>query len=306
MFWLLWPDGRRLAYAPADIVYFSGYDPLNPLCGISPLETLRATLAEEAAAREYREHYWQNSARIEAVIERPANAPTWTTEKKQAFREQWDTRFASVRNAGKVPVLEDGMSYKAIAFSARDSEYVAARKLTREECAAIYNVPQPSVGILDHATFSNIKEQHKQLYQDTLGPWCKFFAEEFMLQLLPDVEALGYDTANVYVEANIAEKLKGSFEEQAQAIFMLTGRPIMTANEARARLNLPAMTDDPSADELQRPLNMASGGSDTAAPADREDAADAGDDPPPTAGDDELAYLEALAALGEPSRRREG
>jgi len=205
-----------------------------------------------------------------------------------------------------VPVLEDGMSYKAIAFSARDSEYVAARKLTREECAAIYNVPQPSVGILDHATFSNIKEQHKQLYQDTLGPWCKFFAEEFMLQLLPDVEALGYDTANVYVEANIAEKLKGSFEEQAQSIFLLTGRPIMTANEARARLNLPAMTDDPSADELQRPLNMASGGSDTAAPADREDAADAGDDPPPTAGDDELAYLEALAALGEPSRRREG
>jgi hypothetical protein len=75
----------------------------------------------------------------------------------------------------------------------------------------------------------------------------------------------------------------------------------MTANEARARLNLPAIQDDPSADELQRPLNMASGGGDTAAPADPEDAADQGAEPPPTAGDDELAqqvaYLEALAEL---------
>lgn len=304
-FWLLWPDGRRIPYAPEDIVYFSGYDPLNPLCGLSPLETLRDTLAEEAAARAYREHYWRNSARIESVIERPLNAPPWTPDQKKDFREQWQSKYAGVPNVGLTPVLEHGMTLKPIAFSARDSEYIAARKLTREECAAIYGVPQPSVGILDHATFSNIKEQHKQLYQDTLGPWCKFFAQEFELQLLPDADVAGADVENVYCEANIAEKLKGSFEEQAQSIYLMTGRPIMTANEGRARLNLPAMQDDPTADELQRPLNMASGGTtdaedaaDAAQPGDSteddtEDAADRADEPPATPGDDELAQLVA-------------
>jgi hypothetical protein len=51
------------------------------------------------------------------------------------------------------------------------------------------------------------------------------------------------------LEFNIQDKLKGSFEEQAAALHALVGRPIMTANEGRARLNLPAL-DDPSANQL--------------------------------------------------------
>jgi phage portal protein BeeE len=45
------------------------------------------------------------------------------------------------------------------------------------------------VGILDHASFSNITEQHKMLYQDTLGPWLTMIQEEIALQLIPDFEA---------------------------------------------------------------------------------------------------------------------
>jgi len=100
------------------------------------------------------------------------------------------------------------------------------------------------VGILDHATFSNIKEQHKQLYADCLGPWLEMVSEAIELWLLP--EAL--DTADVYGEFNIAAKLAGSFEEQATALRLLVGRPLMTGNEGRARLNLPRIADDPSMD----------------------------------------------------------
>ena len=67
------------------------------------------------------------------------------------------------------PVLEDGMTLKPMGFNAKESE-LGARKLSREEVAAEYHVPLPMVGILDHATFSNIREQHKQLSQNCLGP----------------------------------------------------------------------------------------------------------------------------------------
>ena len=102
------------------------------------------------------------------------------------------------------------------------------------------------VGILEHATFSNIKEQHKQLYADCLGPWLEMVSEEIERRLLPEAR----DTTDVYGEFNIAEKLKGSFEEQATALRLLVGRPVMTANEGRARLNLPSIKDDPTADQL--------------------------------------------------------
>jgi HK97 family phage portal protein len=252
--WTL-PDGRVVPLALDQVVYFNGYDPMNPLMGLSPLETLRQLLAEDAAQTAYRQSYWKNSSRIEGVITRPKDAPKWNLDQKQAFREQWQTRYGGGSGAGATAVLEDGMQFQPVSFSARDSEFVPARKLTREEVAAAYHVPLPMVGILDHATFSNIKEQHKQLYQDCLGPWLQMIAEEIERQLLPDSE----DSDRVYLEFNIQEKLKGSFEEQAASLYALVGRPIMTANEGRARLNLPRITDDASADALALPLNTSSG-----------------------------------------------
>jgi HK97 family phage portal protein len=239
-------NGQRHEIPASEICYFNGYNPLNPLAGISPLETLRRVLAEEAAAVEHRELYWRNASRMEGVIERPREAPRWTPEQKREWRKQWQDRYHGPQSAGSVAVLEDGMTFKQTSFTPRESEYSQSRKLTREEVAAEYHIPLPMVGILDHATFSNIKEQHKQLYADCLGPWLEVISQEIERQLLPECR----DTANVYTEFNIADKLKGSFEEQAAALRALVGRPLMTANEGRARLNLPSIKDDPSADEL--------------------------------------------------------
>ena len=249
------PDAQVYRVEPSNMVYFANYSPTNPISGISPLETLRRTLAEESAAEEYRESFWSNSARLEGVIHRPLAAPRWTPDQKASFREQWQLRFQGAGNAGQTAVLEDGMEFKEVSYSAKDSEYVASRKLTREEVARAYHIPLPMVGILDYATFSNIKEQHKQLYQDSLGPWLKYLVNEFARQLLPEAT----DQDRVYFEFNIAEKLAGSFEEQAGALQTLVGRPIMTANEGRARLNLPSMKEDASADQLSAPLNTTSG-----------------------------------------------
>lgn len=237
-------------FAPEEIVHFGGYDPCNPLLGLSPLETLRRVLTEDFAAQDYRAYYWRNHARMDGVLERDKDSRPWKPEDFKTWREQWNAATTGRENSGKTQVLMPGMKWVERSFSAKDSELTNARKLTREECARAYHIPLPMVGILDHATFSNIKEQHKNLYQDALGPWLVMLEEELERQLLPESD----DADGVYYEFNIAEKLKGSFEEQADGIMKLTGRPVMTANEGRARLNLPAIADE-TADELAQPLN---------------------------------------------------
>jgi HK97 family phage portal protein len=266
-------DGQAVPLDMTELVYANGYNPLNPLVGLSPLETLRRILAEDLASSDHRTRYWANASRMEGVVERPKDAPKWTPQQKQSWREQWQARYTGPQSTGQTPVLEDGMTFRQISYSARDSEYVAARQLTREECARAYHIPLPMVGILDHATFSNIREQHKQLYADCLGPWLEMVSEAIELWLLPEAR----DTENVYGEFNIAEKLKGSFEEQATALRLLVGRPVMTANEGRARLNLPSMKDDPSADQLAAQQGGPAAASDAAiAPASAPDGAVAG------------------------------
>lgn len=246
--------GKRWEFPPDEVVHFRGYNPENAVAGLSPLETLRRVLAEEHASGKNREGMWQNAARIQGIIQRPAEAPEWSPTARERFRSEFEQLYSGSDNAGKTAVLEDGMEWVEAQFDAQEMEYLGARKLNREECARSYHIPLPMVGILDHATFSNIEEQHKNLYQDSLGPWLKLIEQDVELQLLPEFE----DTERVYTEFNIAEKMRGSFEEQAQGLQTSVGRPWMTANEARARMNLPSLDGD--ADRLVTPLNVIVGG----------------------------------------------
>lgn len=246
--------GRMETFAPDDVVHFRGYNPENAGSGLSPLETLRRILAEEHAAGNYREGFWQNSARMNGVIERPIEAPEWSETARARFRAEFEELYSGEAGSGKTAVLEEGMSWKAAAFNPQQSEYLGGRKLTREECARAYHIPLPLVGILDHATFTNVREQHKHLYQDTLGPWLTMIEEDIELQLLPEFA----DNQDVYVEFNIREKMAGDFEEQTQALQSAVGRPWMTVDEARARMNLPSMGGD--AEQLVTPLNVLVGG----------------------------------------------
>lgn len=240
--------------AADEVVHIRGYNPENPIAGLSPLETLRRILSEEHAAGDYREFMWRNKARMEGIVERPAEAPEWSDVARNRFREEFGALYSGEEASGTTAVLEDGMTWKPVAFNSQQAEYLGGRKLTREECARAFHIPLPLVGILDHATFSNIKEQHKHLYQDSLGPWLRMIEEDIELQLLGDFP----DSDGVYCEFNIQEKLQGSFEEQSTAFQTAVGRPWMTPNEARARQNMPRLEGD--ADELGTPLNVLVGG----------------------------------------------
>ncbi|HRU06817.1 MAG TPA: phage portal protein, partial [Candidatus Brocadiia bacterium] len=245
---------KRLKLAPDDLVHFRGYNPESRIAGLSPLETLRRVLAEEHAAGNYRENFWKNAARMHGIIRRPASAPDWSEQARERFRAEFDALYAGEEASGTTAVLEEDMTWERVEFNPQEAEYLGGRKLTREECARAFHIPLPLVGILDHATFSNIKEQHKHLYADCLGPWLTMIEEDLALQLLPDFA----DSDDVYLQFNIQEKLEGSFEEQATSFSTAVGRPYMTADEARARMNLPSLGGD--AARLVTPLNVLVGG----------------------------------------------
>jgi HK97 family phage portal protein len=241
-------------FAVDEVIHVHGYAPDNLTVGSSPIESLRELLLESSEAAKQRAQMWKSGARLTGVLKRPEDAPEWGEPEKRRFREMWRTFTSGGGAEGGTPILEDGMEYVPVGFNPEQAQYIEARKLTREECAAAYFIPPPLIGILDHATYSNIKEQHAHLYQDTLGPWMVMLQQEIAAQVLPDLPG---DNRDVYCEFNIDSKLRGSFEEQAVAASTATGRPWMTVNETRARNNLPAID---GGDSLITPMNVTEGG----------------------------------------------
>lgn len=256
------------------VVHFHGYSPEDHRDGCSPIDALRTLLLEELHAAQYRDQLWRNGARAAGYIRRPVEAPPWSRDARQRFRQQWQAQYSGDSPlAGGTPILEDGMEWTSASVTPEQAQYLESRKLSREEVAAAYHIPPSMLGILDHANYSNIQEQHKILYQDTVGPWLTMIDQEIDLQLKPDFAG----SEDLYSEFNLDEKLRGAFEDQATQLQIAVGGPYMTRNEGRSRLNLPTVE---GGDELITPLNVLVGDDPQANPRDSA--------PPPNIPTDEL------------------
>lgn len=247
------PSGQRTKIDAENMLVFHGWNPGRPKHGTSPVETLKQILAEQVQAWSYRQQVWQRGGRVGTVITRPKDA-TWSDPARNRFVTDWKAAWTGKdgQKAGGTPILEDGMTINRLGFSAREEEWAEVSKVALSTVAGVYHVNPVMVGILDNANFSNTKEFRKMLYSETLGPLLAMIEDRLNTFLVPRLADAG-----TYVEFNIAEKLQGDFEEQAQILSTSTGAPWMTRNEARARQNLPAIE---GGDELVTPLNVLIGG----------------------------------------------
>lgn len=240
--------GNILYFDPEEVVHFMWWGTRAGLKATSPLEALRQTLLMEDATQRHIIASFENGARPSGAF---SIEGTLKDEKAlERMRAQLQEIYGGVENAGKIALLEGGAKWLNMEHTLVESSAVALRQLTREETAAVYNMPPPSVGILDRATYSNITEQHLMEYQDTIGPWATMIQETLETQLI----AMEPTMEGEYAEFDFGAVLAGDPVKQTDTLVKAVGGPFMTPDEARALKNLPPLdTDDSSA--LRPPPN---------------------------------------------------
>ena len=247
--------GQPVEIPCTDFVQFKTYSPGNPGGYVSPISALRQTLEEQIQASRFRRQLWSSSGRLNAQLLRPANVQPWNDEQRKrfidAFREAWG---AGGSRAGSIPLLEDGMEIKPFNTSFKESQWMESVKLSREACAAAYGVNPSLIWHNDTQTYASSKDNARALYAECLGPVLQMLQQRINSFLLPMV---GADPDLTYVEFDLTEKLKGSFEDRAKILQAAVGGPWITRNEARADNNLPPVE---GGDELIVPLNVVDGG----------------------------------------------
>ena len=237
-----------------EFVQFKFYSPGNPAGFQTPVASLRQALMEQVQADRFRTAIWKSGGRFNAYITRPKDVQPWDDEQRkrwvEAFREGWGSDGA---NAGKMPLLEDGMEIKPYQFNAQQAQYAETKQLSREDVAAAYHINPNLIWHTGSQTYASAKDNARALYSDCLGPTIQLIQQRINSFLLPMVGA----DPGTYVEFDLTEKLKGSFEERASILQASVGGPWLTRNEARADNNLPPID---GGDELIVPLNVIEGG----------------------------------------------
>lgn len=246
--------GQFINIPRTEFVQFRMYSPGNPGGYQSPIAALRQTLLEQIEADRFRTQIYKSSGRFNAYITRPKDVQPWDDETKRkwltTFREGWAQEGG---NSGKMPLLEDGMEIKPYQFNAKEAQYAETKQLSREDVAAAFHVNPSLIWHTTTQTYASAKDNARALYADCLGPTLQMLQQRINSFLLPMVGA----DPHAYVEFDLTEKLKGSFEERASILQASVGGPWLTRNEARADNNLPPIE---GGDDLIVPLNVLTGG----------------------------------------------
>lgn len=246
--------GTAVDVPASEFVQFRTYSAGSPGGFISPISALRGTLQEQIEAGRFRKELWHSSGRLNAQILRPKDVQPWDEETRKrfvtAFRESWG---AGGSNAGSIPLMEDGMKIEPFQTSFKEQQWAESIQLSRESVAAAYGLNPALLWHTGTQTYASAKDNARALYAECLGPVIQMLQQRINAFLLPRLGA-GPDT---YVEFDMTEKLKGSFEERASILQSAVGGPWMTRNEARADNNLPPVE---GGDDLIIPLNVVTGG----------------------------------------------
>lgn len=230
----------RMTGIPAeDLIHLRTYNPDSSTRGLSKLESLRSTLENEDAALRSQSSFWRRGARPGVALTHPGKLSQPAADR---LKLRWDQVAAGADNTGTTVVLEEGMKPELMQISAVEAQYIEARKLNREEVVAGFDMPPPAVHILDHATYSNITEQMRSVYRDTMAPVTVFLESELETQLRGSVRPGRSEPDfgdNVYAEFLLDGVLRGDFEQRADAYQKAINSGWTTPAEVRKLENLP-------------------------------------------------------------------
>lgn len=204
---------------------------IAPLAGISPLSQAREAIGLALAFEAHLGDLFRNGGRPSGVITAPKPV---TPETAGKIAKSWFTTHSG-RNSGNVAFLDNGMAYAPLATTLTDAQFAENRTEQIREIARAFRIPAPMIGELGRATWSNLEQLNRQFLQTTLAPWLRNWEAAYSRVLLTPEERRA-----LRVEFVVDALLETDSASRATAYGQYRSMGVMTANEVRAGLNLPA------------------------------------------------------------------
>lgn len=174
------------------------------LIGYSPIALAKNAVGMTLACEEYGASFFGNGANPGGVLEHPG-----ILKDPAKVRDSWNAVYQGTRNAHKVAVLEEGMSYKQIGIPPEEAQFLETRKFQINEIARLFRIPPHMVGDLEKSSFSNIEQQSLEFVKYTLDPWVVRFEQALKKSLL-----LPEEKKTHFIKFNVDGLLRGDYQSR--------------------------------------------------------------------------------------------
>lgn len=219
--------------SPEDVFHIPGLG-FDGLVGYSPIAMAKQAIGMGLACDEYGAAFYQNGAQPGGVLEHPN-----VVKDPKRVRESWNAIYQGSRNAHRIAVLEEGMTYKPITISPEQAQFLETRKFQIDEIARIFRVPPHMIGDLEKSSFSNIEQQSLEFVKYTLAPWISRWEQSIQRSLLLMSERTRY-----FARFNVEGLLRGDYQSRMNGYAVARQNGWMSANDIRELESLDMIPDE--------------------------------------------------------------
>ena len=205
-----------------DVFHIPGLG-FDGLVGYSPIAMAKQAIGMGLACDEFGAAFFQNGAQPGGVLEHPN-----VLKDPKRVRESWNAIYQGSRNAHRIAVLEEGMTYKPISISPEQAQFLETRKFQIDEIARIFRVPPHMIGDLEKSSFSNIEQQSLEFVKYTLAPWISRWEQAIQRSLLLMSERTRY-----FARFNVEGLLRGDYQSRMNGYAVARQNGWMSANDIR-------------------------------------------------------------------------
>ena len=167
------------------ILHMGLFHPLNDHYGLSPLEPAATGIDLHNASGAWNKALLDNSACPSGALVYTAKDGQLSPEQFDRLKAELEESFQGAKNAGRPLLLEGGLDWKAMAFSPKDMDFIAARNVAAREVALALGVPPMLLGIPGDNTYSNYAEANRSFWRQTVLPVVKRTAKALSGWLAP-------------------------------------------------------------------------------------------------------------------------
>lgn len=236
-------DGTPRDFTVSEILHHRGLSH-NGIIGLSPITVMRETLGIALAADRHAAVTFKNNARPAGILKVPEKL---SPEQKEVWRREW-TKAHSGENASSIAILEGGVEYTAIGFSAVDTQFIEQRQFGVVDVARMFNLPPHKLKELSRATFSNIEHQSLEFVIDTIRPHAESQEQRYNVSLLTEREQEEF-----FFKFSLDALLHGDTVGRAAFYNALFQMGVMSSNDIREKED---MNPVEGGDQRFVPLNL--------------------------------------------------
>lgn len=198
----------------------------HPLVGVPPLCAAYWPAVKNLKILKDATTFFANGAQPGGILTAPAGM---SDEDAAAVKAYWDANFTG-ENRGKVGVVGADMKFTPFAFKAADSQLVEQMRYSDEQICQPFGIPPFKIGIGSIPAGMKVDDINQLYYADALQGHIE--AMEYLLD-----DGLGVSPP-LGVVLDLEPLLRMDEGKKAEVVSKLTGGPVATPNEGRARFNL--------------------------------------------------------------------